>query len=200
MLSKETAPAFLFAAIPILYITGGNWAERFRSISVFGLSSAALPVALIPLGYNFFIQYGYTVARHSVVLEASKPASHPASYLNNSLLEILGPIYNGRLLGPALLLFAFIFIIIQISRMKNTDKKSNSENTIKIASLFLFALAPFVLIIPGLTISRHILSFVIPLLFISITGYAALGFDRSSTIRMTQLALGSNLAIALVGI
>lgn len=199
ILSKASAAVYVFAVIPMLLLVAQGWKRRARLVGLFSVSSLALPVLLLPLGYNFLIQYAFTLARLQVEASSSLAGSR-AAYLTNPLLNIAGPVYNGRLIGPAVLLFGAIFVLVYVSRRTLPEPGNRWTERRWFAALFLLPILPYIFTLPGRTISRHLLPFVVPITVVALAGLESINMSETSSERVARAALFANLVIALVAV
>ena len=199
ILSKASAAVYVFAVIPMLLLVAEGWRRRVRLVGLFSTSSLALPVLLLPLGYNFLVQYAFTAARLQVEASSTSGGGR-AAYLSNPLLNIAGPMYNGRLLGLAVLLFIAVFIAVYVSERSLPAPGSRWTDWRWFAILFLLPILPFIFTLPGRTISRHLLPFIVPLTVISLAGLESIDTSAPSSDRLARGALLANLVMALAAV
>jgi len=133
--------------------------DRFKNTIILGSSALIMPVLLLFSGYNFIAWYIYDIGRVAIIDSGSY--SGATSYLNNQLLAFGSAWYNIRLLGPhiIILLIGVLFIIFRII-------KSRAEREL-IGLLFVIPILPF-LILSGMTLSRHLLVILVPIIFTSL--------------------------------
>ena len=132
--------------------------DRFKNTIIFGSSALIIPFLLF-FGYNFIAWYIFDIGRVAIIDSGSY--SGATSYLNNQLLAFGSAWYNIRLLGPhiIILLIGVLFIIFRII-------KSRAEREL-IGLLFVIPILPF-LILSGMTLSRHLLVILVPIIFTSL--------------------------------
>lgn len=198
LLSKASAGTLLLAIGPLLYLRAGNWWTRLRSMGLFLLSTMLLPLVLIPMGYNFLVQYAFTISRLAVE-SSSFGADHPAAYLNDPILYVVGPLYNSRLLGVGILILSAGYVLLYITEWSPPVPGPEWEMRRHLALLLVFPLLPYVIALPGRTIARHLLPYLSILGFTSVMGYIALARSEAiSKLRFAQITLLTNFAITLV--
>lgn len=183
MLSKISILTLFPAFAIILAIYSNNVRETIVSGCVFVSSTLLLPISLLPLGYNFVVQYLYDIAR----IQMSNGGS-------SGLFARLISFYNLRLLGVAVLCFVLVFTAV------NTNKGTllaNEERDL-VAIAFLPAILPF-LLLKGITLSRHLLPLLPVVVFVGLCGIER-GLGRRLRYGETIGILGSTLILTLINI
>lgn len=192
-LSKITALPILGGYLMILYLTRDSLADVFRKLAVFGVASLIFPIMLLLGGYNFLVQYLFTIVRQ--MNQSTMTSTHPAAYLKNPLLNVLSPVYNSRLMGVALLLLAIVFIVALVSK----DWRPTQDYEL-VATSLLVPFLPFVFVMAGLTASRHLLPYIVPLGFVALAGLENIDVNPLEETRLIRVAIAVNAGIALVGL
>lgn len=192
-LSKITALPILGAFVLYALLTSASKGDLLKKLTAFGIASTVVPISLLFVGYNFLIQYLFTIARQ--MNQSSMTSTHPAAYLENPILNVISPLYNMRLMGIAMLVLALVFAsrFVLFRDLPTEDRE--------IAALsFIVPFLPFVFVLSGLTAARHLLPFIVPLGFIALAGLERLNADSQTTIRLTQAAIAVNLGVGIVGL
>lgn len=155
----------LFSKLMILPIVGSyvlsivySADKKLKKTILLVLPTLILTLALIPLGYNHVAQFLYDFLGTFAVSSGSIPSSDPASYLNSPIVAHLSALYNVRLMGPPVLLLSLLSV--------QALREDPVEHGV-IGLLFVTAAVPF-LVFSGLTLSRHLLPLIVPIVFSSL--------------------------------
>jgi hypothetical protein len=138
--------------LSILFFTD----NKLQNISISVLSLLVIPVSLLFFGYNFVAWYIYDIGRITIIESGSY--SGATSYLNNQLLAFGSAWYNIRLLGS----HVFILLLAVGSMLTKIIKNHDERELIGLS--FVIPVLPF-LMLSGLTLSRHLLVILVPIVF-----------------------------------
>lgn len=163
----------LFA--PFILIIFVSTEEYRRHLIRFFGAFMVVPLGLLPLGYNFIAWYIFDIG--SIFIDSSGGYGPANNYLSNPLLRIGSTWYNIRLVG-------IYFLICSLGVIANIRAILKSPITLNLIGLsFTIAVIPFLFLF-GMTISRHLLGILIPIVFFTLIAveYADLGvsFVRAS--------------------
>ncbi len=185
MLSKISILT-LFAAFGVLILVYTDTVkEAVSDILTFGGSTLIVPITLLFLGYNFVIQYLYDIAR---ILMSGNAAS------GSPVFAWLISVYNIRLLGPVVLVFAVLFVYILV--VDRNRCKFSERDYISIA--FLLPVVPF-LALRGITLSRHLLPLLPLIVFVGLWGKERLTDRKLSSVEI-KIALGVTIGLTLINL
>ena len=192
-LSKITALPMLAGYALLIYLVRDTRRGKIKSFAEFLTALLTVPILLLLVGYNFFIQYLFTISR--LLNQSEISSSDPAANLADPLIKILAPIYNIRLFGFGLLLFVFVYIVI-----RSWNRETLTVGRDLIAVSLLVPLLPFIPVMIGLTAARHLLPYIIPIGFVGLAGLEQLESEPKQKIRIIQAVLAVNFGILIVGL
>lgn len=182
MLSKIS----ILTMLPTFFILILIYSEGVRNIitstTLFGISCLIVPFSLLPLGYNFIVQYLYDLAR----IQMGDGGS-------SGLFARLVSLYNVRLLGTVALCFALLFIISLAYRRPASLKEREL-----VGLSFIPAILPFFLF-KGITLSRHLLPLLPLIIFIGLCGICRRSKDSIELVEV-KLLLAATICLILVNI
>lgn len=185
MLSKISILTVFGAFLLLLVVYEDTVRDFAEAAIVFGSSTLVVPIALLPLGYNFVVQYMYDIAR---ILKSDGGSS--TSFVMSWLISI----YNVRLLGAVVLAFLALFLVALAT---NFDIRELDENEY-VSTAFVVPMLPF-FALTGITLSRHLLPLLPMVVFAGLSGIS-LWYDRELRTMELQIVLGATLLLALVNI
>ena len=152
-LSKITVLPLLASYFLLLLFFTDN---KSTNMIITVLSMLIVPVSLLFFEYNFVAWYIFDIGRQTIIDNGSY--SGATSYLNNSVLAFGSAWYNIRLLGSHILL-----LVLGVVFMLPKIFKSRSQREL-IGLSFVIPVLPF-LLLSGITLSRHLLVILVPVVF-----------------------------------